>query len=94
MVRRTSKRRTFGRKRQPTQKDKNGLRRRRLTHRLRNWKEYDKTFMKTYENMTGVEIAKRIAGSPVTSQKNKIWALWRGDPLQNGKRSREQRRSR
>jgi hypothetical protein len=36
MVRRTSKRRTFGKKRQPTQKDKNGLRNRRLTHRLRN----------------------------------------------------------
>jgi hypothetical protein len=54
MVRRTSKRRTFGRKRQPTQKDKNGLRSRRLTHRLRNWREYNKTFMKTYEKMTGV----------------------------------------
>jgi hypothetical protein len=39
MVRRTSKRRTFGRKCQPTQKDKNGLRSRRLTHRLWNRRE-------------------------------------------------------
>jgi hypothetical protein len=80
MVRRTSKWRTFGRKRQSTQKDKNGLGSRRLTHWLRNRKEFNKSLMKTYEKMTGVEIAKRIAGSPVTLQKNKDWTLWRGRP--------------
>jgi hypothetical protein len=88
MVRGTSKRRMFRRKRQTKQEDKNGLRSRRLTHRLRNRREYNKTLMKTYEKMIGVEIAKQIAGSPVTLQKNKDWTLWRGRPFP--KRKKEQ----
>jgi hypothetical protein len=89
MVRRAPERRTFGRKYQPTQKDKNGLRSRRLTHHLRNWREYDKTFMKNYEKVTGVGIAKQIAGSPVTLQKNKNWTLWRGRPPPKRKKVHE-----
>jgi hypothetical protein len=36
--------------------------------------------MKTYEKMTGVEIAKQIAGSPVGLQntRSKHWTLWKG----------------
>jgi hypothetical protein len=43
--------------------------------------------MKTYENMTGVEIAKQITGPPVILQKNKDWTLWRGRPPPIGKRA-------
>jgi hypothetical protein len=79
MVQGTSKRRTFGRKRKPKQR-KNELRSRRLTHHLQSRREFNKTLIKTYEKMTGLEIAKKIAGSPVGLQntRSKHWALWMG----------------
>jgi hypothetical protein len=45
--------------------------------------------MKTYEKMTGVEIAKQIAGSTVTLQKNKNWTLWSGRPPAKRKKVQE-----
>jgi hypothetical protein len=85
----TSKRRTFGRKRQPKQKGKNGLRSRRLTRRLRSRREFNKTLWKTYEKMTGLEIAKQIAGSPVGLRRSKHWTLWRGRPPPKRKKEQE-----
>jgi hypothetical protein len=82
VVQGTSKRRTFKRKRQLTQKDKNGLRSRRLIHHLRSRRQFNKTLIKTYEKMTGMEIVNQIAGSPVRLQntRSKHWTLWRGWP--------------
>jgi hypothetical protein len=39
-------------------------------------RELNKTLREIYEEMTGVEIAKQIAGSPVGLQDIKNWTLW------------------
>jgi hypothetical protein len=89
MVRGTSKRWTFGKKRQPKQEHKSGLRSRRLTYRLQSRREFNKTLRKTYEKMTGLEIAKQIAGSPVGLQNIKNWTLWKGWPPPKRKKEQE-----
>jgi hypothetical protein len=48
--------------------------------RLRNEETAGRISWKTHEKMFGLEIVKRIAGSPVPLQKGKVWTLWRGRP--------------
>jgi hypothetical protein len=68
--------RTFGRRRKPDSKRKNGTRNRGLRLQLRRKWEFTKTLRKTI----GLEIARRIAGFSVRLRKIQDWKLWRGRP--------------